>query len=220
MKEVAGWNCGEGMGSVPGASRRGTNRGLAAIISEPPIMRAILLCWLLLVFARQAAAGSVLRFHPRTHFKKPFCGPPKPLPDCRPPQPGKQRRCSAAPAQILSLKRVPHRNALACCSDPTGVPLVCLPGYGYFPSVQLNATTRPQPLCVPCASGYFSRGGGSAQQPASCLSCGPGDGFITPQGAASAADCACAAGFGGSGCRKCRPGEYRCARQAGAVDIE
>lgn len=78
--------------------------------------------------------------------------------------------------------------------------LVCQPGYIYVPT--LTGYTTPQ--CVPCESGFYSPGGRSTR----CLSCGSGAGFITPQGAASASQCVCIAGFGGPGCKQCAPGTF------------
>lgn len=67
--------------------------------------RALLLCLpLLLALApRPGAAGGALFFNPSSHFKKPFCGPTKPLPDCRPPKPGTvPRRCAVARCAKIS----------------------------------------------------------------------------------------------------------------------
>jgi hypothetical protein len=78
--------------------------------------------------------------------------------------------------------------------------LICQPGYIYVAS--LTGYTTPQ--CVPCESGFYSPGGRSTR----CLSCGSGAGFITPQGASSASQCVCIAGFGGPGCKQCTPGTF------------
>jgi hypothetical protein len=79
----------------------------------------------------------------------------------------------------------------------TGTPYVNYPGY------------KGGGMCLPCESGFYSPGGRSK-----CLSCAASGasntGFITPQGASSAAQCVCAAGFGGPGCKICPSGTFRC----------
>jgi hypothetical protein len=91
--------------------------------------------------------------------------------------------------------------------------LSCPPGYGFVQSLTGTpyakfAGYKGGAMCLPCESGFYSPGGKSK-----CLSCASGasnTGFITPQGASSAAQCVCAAGFGGPGCKICPSGTYRC----------
>eukprot|EP00775_Hariotina_reticulata_P005769 gene5769-6008_t len=90
--------------------------------------------------------------------------------------------------------------------------LSCLPGYGYVQSLTGTPYAnypdyKGGAMCIPCESGFYSPGGRSR-----CLACASGAsnaGFITPQGASSAAQCVCADGFGGPGCKICPPGTFR-----------
>jgi hypothetical protein len=111
----------------------------------------------------------------------------------------------------------PHLTSPAVCcateADPAKPQLLsCPPGYGYVQSLTgtpyVNYPNyKGGAMCLPCGSGFYSPGGRSR-----CLSCASGAsnaGFITPQGASSAAQCVCAAGFGGPGCKICPPGNFR-----------
>jgi hypothetical protein len=99
-------------------------------------------------------------------------------------------------------------------ADPAK-PLIlgCPPGYGFVQSLTGTPYAnypdyKGGAMCLPCESGFYSSGGRSR-----CLSCASGasnTGFITPQGASSAAQCVCAAGFGGPGCKICPSGNFRC----------
>jgi len=91
--------------------------------------------------------------------------------------------------------------------------LGCPPGYGFVQSLTGTPYAnypdyKGGVMCLPCESGFYSPGGRSR-----CLSCAASGasnaGFITPQGASSAAQCVCAAGFGGPGCKICPSGTFR-----------